>query len=414
MSTPISPILPAQRIATLDYLRGFALLGILMVNMLWMNAPVGISLTDYPWWDSPADRFSEFLIYFLFEGKFYPIFSFLFGYGFWLFIHKADQGKSLVGLYAWRLVVLILFGAAHIVLLWPGDILFFYGLLGLLLLPFRNKSNRKLLVWTGCLILLPLLIMAIAAWGFSLALNQPEMAPTIQAAIEEQQGVFVALIEKALRVYPSGSFSEIVNIRLEEYSTLLTGAVLMFYPNVLAFLLLGFYAARKGLLQQTKVHLPFFRKMAVWGLAIGLLAGLGNAWLKMNSDLGMPTLESVAAMSLNALGGPLLSLAYISLLMLLFRNGRWALLQNGLAAAGRMALTCYLMHSILSALLFHSYGLGLYGQVAIWQGVVLSLLIFALQLPFSVWWLRIFHYGPFEWLWRSLTYRRLQPFRKHS
>lgn len=414
MNTPISPILPAKRIATLDYLRGFALLGILMVNMLWMHSPVGLSLTDYAFWESPADRFSEFLIYFLFEGKFYPLFSFLFGYGFWLFLHKADQGKSLVGLYAWRLVVLILIGAAHIVLLWPGDILLFYGLLGLLLLPFQNKSNRSLLVWAGCLLLAPLLLLGLAAWGFSFALNHPEMAPTIQAAIEEQQGVFVALIEKALRVYPSGSFSEIVNIRLEEYSTLLTGAVIMFYPNVLAFFLLGFYAARKGLLQQIEVHLPFFRKMAVWGLAIGLLAGLGNAWLKMNSDLGMPTLESVAAMSLNALGGPLLSLAYISLLILLFRNGRWALLQNGLAAAGRMALTCYLMHSILSALLFHSYGLGLFGRVAIWQGVVLSLLIFGLQLPFSMWWLRNFHYGPFEWLWRSLTYRRMQPFRKRS
>ncbi len=410
MSHPINPTVPGQRIQIIDTLRGFAIFGILMVNMLWMSAPVGISLTEYALWDSPLDKTVEFLISFLFEGKFYVLFSMLFGYGFWLFLQKTNDGTSPAKVYAWRLVLLILFGVAHIVLLWPGDILLCYGLLGLLLLLFRNKSNRSLFKWALALLIIPLVLLGAMALLFHLGMSNPDSAEVIESAMKDQQAVFVALIENALRIYPTGSFSEIVNIRLEEYTTLLMGAFIMFYPNVLAMFLVGFYAGRKQLLNEVTAHLPIFRKMAIWGLSTGLLAGLAYAFLKMETDLGTPTLESVLAMTLNAFGGPVLSLGFVSTIILLIHNGLLKHCAVWLAAVGRMALSNYLMHSIIAALLFHSYGFALYGKVSIWQGSLLCLAIFAIQIPLSIAWLKFFRFGPFEWLWRSLTYLKWQPF----
>jgi uncharacterized protein len=409
MSPHFNPTVPGQRIQILDTLRGFAIFGILMVNMLWMSAPVGISLTEYALWDTPLDKTVEFLISFLFEGKFYVLFSMLFGYGFWLFLQKTNDGASPVKVYAWRLVLLILFGVAHIVLLWPGDILFFYGILGLFLLLFRNKSNRSLIKWALALLIIPLVLLGAMALLFHFGMSNPHAAEAIESAMDEQNAVFVALIEKALRIYPTGSFSEIVNIRLEEYTTLLTGAIIMFYPNVLAMFLVGFYAGKKQLLKDLETHLPFFRKMVIWGLATGLLAGLAYAWLKMATNLGTPSLESVLAMAMNAFGGPILSLGYASAIVLLAHNGWMKQCAVWLAAVGRMALSNYLMHSIIAALLFHSYGLALYGKVSIWQGALLCLAIYAIQIPLSILWLRQFRFGPFEWLWRSLTYLKWQP-----
>lgn len=410
MSPHFNPTVPGQRIQILDTLRGFAIFGILMVNMLWMSAPVGISLTDYSLWNSPTDRTVEFLISFLFEGKFYVLFSMLFGYGFWLFLQKTNNGASPVKVYAWRLILLILFGAAHIVLLWPGDILFIYGFLGLFLLLFRNKSNRGLFKWALALLIIPLVLLTGLALLFHLGMSNPHAAEAIESAMEDQNAVFVALIENALKIYPTGTFSEIVSIRLEEYTTLLTGAIIMFYPNVLAMFLLGFYAGKKQLLKEVTTHLPFFRKMAVWGLSTGLLAGLAYAYFKMETDLGTPTFESVLAMALNAFGGPLLSLGYVSTILLLIHTERMKRCAKWLASVGRMALSNYLMHSIIAALLFHSYGFALYGKVSIWQGALLSLAIFAIQIPLSIAWLNYFRFGPFEWLWRSLTYLKWQPF----
>ncbi|GAO29343.1 DUF418 domain-containing protein [Geofilum rubicundum] len=174
--------------------------------------------------------------------------------------------------------------------------------------------------------------------------------------------------------------------------------------------LLGFYAGKKQLLKEVTTHLPFFRKMAVWGLSTGLLAGLAYAYFKMETDLGTPTFESVLAMALNAFGGPLLSLGYVSTILLLIHTERMKRCAKWLASVGRMALSNYLMHSIIAALLFHSYGFALYGKVSIWQGALLSLAIFAIQIPLSIAWLNYFRFGPFEWLWRSLTYLKWQPF----
>ncbi|MCA1744477.1 MAG: DUF418 domain-containing protein, partial [Bacteroidales bacterium] len=363
MSHHFNPTVPGQRIPIIDTLRGFAILGILMVNMLWMSAPVGISLTEYTLWDTPLDKTVEFFISFLFEGKFYVLFSMLFGYGFWLFLQKMNDGASPVKVYAWRLILLILFGVAHIVLLWPGDILFFYGVLGLLLLLFRNKSNRSLIKWALALLIIPIAILGVMALLFHWGLSNPHAAEAIESAMEEQTALFVALIEKALKIYPTGSFSEMVNIRLEEYTTLLSGAIIMFYPNVLAMFLVGFYAGKKQLLYEVDAHLPYFRKMAIWGLSTGLLAGLAYAYLKMASNLGTPTFEAVLAMSMNAFGGPMLSLGYVSAILLLIHHGRMKACAAWLAAVGRMALSNYLMHSIIAALIFQGYGLALYGQV---------------------------------------------------
>ncbi|MFO8000124.1 MAG: DUF418 domain-containing protein [Marinilabilia sp.] len=408
----LSPTNAQDRVVILDVLRGFALLGILMVNMQWMNAPVAVSFSSISLWESFPDKLAEFLIRTLFESKFYVLFSLLFGYGFWLFLHKpsASPGQA-VKIYVWRLVLLFFFGAAHVLLLWPGDILVWYALLGLLLVLFRNVSGKGLLKWVVVLLLIPAVATAISWLLIELAMMHPESAKEVEAALKEQESSAVALASKALEIYQQGSFAEIFRIRLKEYGLLLP-AVIFFYPNVLAMFLLGQYAARKGFLTNLEANLEFFRKWLKAGFLIGVPLNICYAVIAMNVPVNEMSGLMVLSYLLSGFGGPLLTLAYVSAIVLMFYKGLLLKLFLKLAPVGRMALTNYLLQSIIAVVLFHSYGFGLYGQVSLWQGVVLTVVIFALQIPLSILWLKHFYFGPFEWLWRSLTYMKRQPMKR--
>jgi uncharacterized protein len=412
MATHLSPTRAGERIVILDVLRGFAILGILMVNMQWMNAPVAVSFSDVSLWNSLPDQVAELFIRIFFEGKFYVLFSMLFGYGFWLFLQKpSDDPRVTRRVYAWRLILLFLFGVAHVVLLWPGDILLWYGLLGLLMMLFRNVSDKGLIKWAIGLLLVPVLITVFSVLMIKLAMMFPESAGAVKQAFEEQESSMVAMVDKALQVYSTGSFSEIINIRLEEYAILLP-AVFFFYPNVLAMFLVGQYAARKGFLVDVEKHRRFFKKLIWIGILVGVPANVVHGILAMNIPVNEMGWLSVLSYFLASFGGPLLTLGYVSAIALLFNKKVLDKLWLWLSPVGRMALTNYLLHSIIAVFLFHSYGLGLYGEVSIWQGIVLTLVIFALQIPFSNIWLKYFRFGPFEWLWRSLTYLKWQAMKK--
>jgi uncharacterized protein len=304
-----------------------------------------------------------------------------------------------------------LFGVAHVVLLWPGDILLWYGLLGLLMMLFRKVSDKGLIKWAIGLLLVPVLITVFSVLMIKLAMMFPESAGAVKQAFEDQESSMVAMVDKALQVYSTGSFSEIINIRLEEYAILLP-AVFFFYPNVLAMFLVGQYAARKGFLVDVEKHRRFFKKLIWIGILVGVPANVVHGILAMNIPVNEMGWLSVLSYFLASFGGPLLTLGYVSAIALLFNKKVLDKLWLWLSPVGRMALTNYLLHSIIAVFLFHSYGLGLYGEVSIWQGIVLTLVIFALQIPFSNIWLKYFRFGPFEWLWRSLTYLKWQAMKK--
>ncbi len=157
-----------------------------------------------------------------------------------------------------------------------------------------------------------------------------------------------------------------------------------------------------------------FRKIFWWGLAIGIATNLLYTISYQHAGASVPGGWSLLASSMHTFGGVSLGLCYISGIVLLFINGKTSFFVKYLVPIGRMALTNYLLQSIICALLFHSYGLGLYGKVEVWQGIALTLIIFVLQITFSRWWLNHFQFGPFEWLWRSLTYFKMQPMKKNK
>ncbi len=408
MNKSLSPTLSQDRIATLDILRGFAIFGILIVNMMWFNSPLPSLISDNSIWTSPADQATKFMITFLFEGKFYVLFSMLFGYGFWLFLNKPNpEGKSILRLYAMRLFILLLFGIAHVLLLWPGDILIFYALLGFVLMLFRKVKDRTLIVWAIILIMVPVALIGLGV----LVTLIPEAQMAMEQAMVEQDRIFNNMINKALIVYREGTFGEMMMMRLREYSLVVNG-FLFFHVNILAMFLIGQYAARKGYLKNIPEHLPLFRKLCLWGFIIGIPAALFGAYATVFHDIYGANPVALLALFLGSFGSPALSLAYVSGIILLIHNGYLARLKVWLAAVGRMALTNYLLHSIIASFLFYGYGFGWYGQMPPWLGLIPVFVIFGLQIPFSIYWLKHFRFGPFEWLWRSLTYLKWQPMKR--
>ncbi len=406
-----APTDPGRRIHTIDVLRGFALLGILLVNMELFSHPVQTVVlpVEYFAW---ADRAAAWLVRFVAEGKFYSLFSLLFGLGFALQMARADEKRvRFLPIYARRLILLLAIGLIHAYLVWVGDILTLYALLGFLLVLFRKSRPRKLLFWAVLFMLLPALFLAFSDAMIALGSAQPGVGEQIQQGFQEQRQGYLADIEGAYAVYGQGDFAQITAQRAHDmgfmaYSSPFLG------PSVFAMFLLGLWFARKGVFQNVEEHLPFMRRLLVGGLMVGVV---GNAiyasLLGPDSPRFIPNPTVSLATLGQAVGAPALCLFYVSALTLLNRQPVWQRYLAPLAGAGRMALTNYLGQSVICTLIFYGYGLGLFGQVGKAAGLLLAIAIFALQVWFSGWWLSRFRYGPMEWLWRSLTYLRWQPLR---
>lgn len=412
MKTIYTPVKSQDRIVLLDVLRGLAIFGILMVNMQLFFRPMLYILTGFQGDESTLDQISTAFIKFFFEGKFYVMFSLLFGYGFFIFMNKnSEPGTNVLPVYLRRMFFLLIIGASHVVLLWSGDILIFYAMFGFLLPLFRKVSDRGLLRWAIWLAIIPSAITALMFVFISLMRQIPEAAPHIEAGLNQGAEAMKELTMKAAATYSSGTFAEIARTRLFEYRILLPG-VLFFYPVVLAMFLLGSLAARKRLIENYKDYLPFFKKSARWGALIGIpFSALFAVSYFYAEPQKINIFQTLNTLSL-ALGGFFMSLFYISSVVLLSNQGKLNTISRLLSPVGRMALTNYLLHSIICSTLFYSYGFGLFGHITTFQGVLLTLIIFGLQIPLSHWWLKKFYFGPFEWLWRSLTYLKIQPLLK--
>ncbi|MEW5954806.1 MAG: DUF418 domain-containing protein [Bacillota bacterium] len=395
------PVSGKERIVTLDIIRGFALLGILLVNMPLFMAPM---LYVYPaetqWWTKTSDILADYFITIFAEGKFYTIFSFLFGYGFYIFMERArEKGRPVVKLYGRRILVLLFFGIMHITLLWWGDILHFYAVIGLFLLLFRNKTEKTLLIWSMMLIIIPIVIIG----GFvalAAAVNGEDIAGYDFAQYLEEQ------VQTSLQVYSQGSFIEILRQRLSDFSFVAETMYVM-APQVLAMFLLGTYAARRRLIQDVDVNKLFLRKIWLWGLVVGI----PFVFLQVTGKYNLLGLSFMASqfyyMAGTFISGVAICFFYMTTIIFLLQKPDMFKILAPLGDVGRMALTNYLLQSIIATTIFYSYGLGLFGRVGPAWGIVLTLLIFMLQVYFSRYWMKKYHFGPLEWLWRTLTYGKL-------
>lgn len=409
----VIPVQQVERIQIVDILRGFALFGILFVNMTIFSRPIQAILFPVdpaaPW----IDRAAEWLIHFAGEGKFYALFSMLFGLGLTLLMERVEgRGGKFVPLYLRRLLVLFGFGLIHAFLIWMGDILILYALTGFLLILFRKAQPRTLLIWIAILVALPLLFNAAVTGLVELGRSVPEGAQQIDAAFVEVVAGYKAELENAYRVYADGKFSEITLQRFNDYTSMGFSAYVVMGFNVLAMFLLGVYFGKRGIFRDLPLHRGLFQRLLAWGLILGLGGNALYATLILSMSRIEPTWPLLLATLAQTIGAPLLMLAYVSTFCLLAISPRWGKYLQVLAPVGQMALTNYLTQSIVCTLIFYGYGLGLFGQMGVAAGIGLTIAIYLLQIPISHWWMKRFKYGPAEWLWRSLTYLKVQPIRR--
>jgi uncharacterized protein len=412
-NSSIAPVQQSERIQIVDILRGFALFGILFVNMTIFSRPMQAILFPMdpaaPWFD----RAAIWLIHFLGEGKFYAMFSMLFGLGLTLQMERIEaRGGRFVPLYLRRLLVLLGIGIIHAFLIWMGDILIMYALVGFLLILFRKAKPRTLLVWMVILIIVPLLFNAAATGLVALGRSVPEGAAQIDAALAPTIAGFTSDLARAYRVYATGNFAEITGQRIYDYTSMGFSAYFVMGFNVMAMFLLGVYFGKQGLFRNLEANRGLFRKLLVWGLILGLGGNALYATMILSLSRIVPTWPLLLATLGQTVGAPLLMLAYVSAFCLLALSPSWGKRLQVLAPVGQMALTNYLTQSIVCTLIFYGYGLGLFGKMGGAMGIGLTIVIYLLQIPFSHWWMKHFKYGPAEWLWRSLTYGKPQPMKR--
>ena len=408
----VGPVQSGERIQVLDVLRGFAVFGILLVNMEFFGAPLYRVVTGAEWWPGTADRVAEWLIRFLAEAKFYSLFSFLFGLGFSLQMARAAaRGVVFTSLHRRRVFGLMLIGLVHAFLVWYGDILVIYALMGLVLMLFRRVKDRTLVVWAVCLLMLPVALNAALAGLVQTGRRSPQMRERIERSFAESRAEYERRTEESVRAYGQGSYSELAAQRAQDVFFIYSVAIIRHLPNVLAMFLLGLYIGRKHMWENLAQHAAALRRVAAWGLLIGVPANAVFTVANAMSNPAEPSWGVTLTKLALALGAPALCFAYASVLVLLWEDERWCQRLRPLASVGRMALSNYLLHSLVCTTLFYSYGLALYGKVGPALGVLLTLGIYMVQVPLSAWWLARFRYGPAEWAWRSMTYGRLQPIR---
>ena len=405
----LAPVAAGERIVALDVVRGVALLGILLMNVEFFSRPVAELESGMAAGLHGPDLWVAWFVHVFVRGKFWTMFSLLFGMGFALMLLRADaKGAKFGAPYLRRTLVLALLGLAHYLLLWAGDILFSYAMGALLLLAALAAGLRRMpparMAKVGLAIyLLPFLLMMVG--GANMMLAAPSGPPTPEQAQELAQRVQAhqARVAEESRVMAGGSHADAVALRADGLPKFI-GIGMGFGVIVAGVFLVGAWFVRSGAMLDPAAHLPLFRRMAGWGLPVGLGLSIVAALVATRAVPGRNDAEFLFASGLAAVAALPASLGYIGALVLGLhgRARRWL---AWFAPAGRMALSNYLAQSLLGTLFFHGYGLGQWGMGRGGQ-LVFVLALFGAQMLFSRWWLSRFRFGPLEWLWRAATYGR--------
>jgi uncharacterized protein len=396
----IGPTPPGERIEVIDVLRGLAICGILLGNMQWFSGygmlpPLLVEQTPV------ADKVTTFLIHFLVEGKFYSIFSFLFGFGFALQISRAEaRGDAKASLFKRRLFWLLVIGLLHAWLLWGGDIVSIYAVMGFVLLLFRRKSNRSLLKWSLGLMIIPIVSYLLLSVLFISFVSPEQIAEFHATQIDDWNGL-VATVGQSTYLQIVTDYN--VNYVVGRYGGLIFQ---MRLPKILAMFLLGFYAYRIGVFQDMAAHARFIRRVMIYGLGLGVIGNLLMAALSGGEASLPPSVGTVIGVIGYAFGVPALAIGIAALVATLWMKDRWRPVLHVFAPVGRMALTNYIMQTVICVTIFYGYGFGRFGTIGATAATSTALVIFAFQTIVSTIWLKVFAYGPLEWIWRQLTYRQ--------
>jgi uncharacterized protein len=392
--------LPVQRrIAALDALRGVAVAGILFANVL-----VFFGLFVLPPDRAAAlptaavDRITLFLEHVFIDGKFYSIFSLLFGIGFG--VQLARGGDAALPRFRRRLRILLAIGAVHAVLIWAGDILMLYALLGFTMPWFARRSDRELVRWTVILLALPTLLYVVALGAWMLVGPEAARASSGPGLPPRILSIFEAIGTGGPREAFVGN---LVFLGARWADLILT----VRFPKVLGMFVLGLWTVRTGLALSPSDHRSTLVRWSLLGWGIGLPANVVAVWAFERWPYLPPSPGGSLGVIMQGVGIPLLALGYAATVAVLVVDGRRIV--NAFAPVGRMALTNYLTHSIVCVVLSYGFGLGLWWRIGASRAMAIAAAIIAVQLPLSAWWLSRFRFGPVEWVWRRLTYGRPIP-----
>ena len=405
-----------DRILTLDVLRGVAVMGIFSVNVVAFAMPEQAYFNPSAYGGQYGLNLATWALNFIFiDGKMRGLFSLLFGASTLLVIERASAGGlDPAPVHFRRMAWLLVFGLCHFFLLWYGDILTLYACMGFLLWLFRNKPVRSLLVIAGGLLFVDFALMGFFGTAFiqaEAAAHAPHAAPAAVATWSDMSKTFAPPTPDALAhdlALYRGGWGGIVAHRVSEAWTDPLIQLMFGTAETLGYMLLGMAGLKSGFL--TGAWEPRrYRRIAAIGLAIGVPAYALLAWNGWRSGF------TTSILFADAFGAAVpfrlaMMAAYASLIILFARRAGW--LRDRVAAAGRAAFTNYLGASLCASLLFDGYGFGLYGHFERWQAWLVAPCFWAVMLLWSKPWLDRYRYGPFEWLWRSLSRWSPQPMRR--
>ena len=399
--TPVGYYAPSQRITLLDAMRGICLLGILLVNIQtytlfeFISSKEAVALH----WDDLSTLLPEkFLLDIFVKGQFYTIYSFLFGLGFYLMLEKNTR-LQLNGnkLYIRRLAVMLLFGVIHCTL-WMGDVLHVYAIFGIPLIYFQKKKTVVIFRWAAGIFLCGILLDVFRTFFFS-------------PSPPHSQELFSKESLHMINTFQQGPFSEILKIQYDKLikgSIAITRSTMTGYQHIIILFLLGLIAGKTRFFHRITELQPAIKRAILvifpFALVLKVIACLPTLNVHFLSAQ-QAVYEQFFIKLIRFTGILLMSFAYIGIITLLLHKSS-SRIAFWLANAGRLGLTNYLMQTVICILLFYPFGLKLTGKLTLLQSLLLAVLIFIVQVIYSNIWLRYYHTGPMEAMWRRLTYRK--------
>jgi uncharacterized protein len=423
------PVAAAQRISSLDMVRGFALLGILLMNIVGFGLHAAYDDPTNAGGATGVNLWTWIVMHVLAEGKMRCLFSMVFGAGVVLLTSGAEArgaGVSTADIYYRRNLWLFTFGIAHAYLLWHGEILYAYGLCALVLFPFRHVSPGRLIAAGAIMFVLIAGANIHAGRELRRTITSGRAAEAAASAgarlSEEQTEAARKWTELRKHIKPTaaeveqenqrwrGSVPDVLKVRAEHVWRWHT---LPYYHymnlDIFSMMFVGMGLFKLGVFSASR-SLAFYSTMAGAGYAIGISVNSYTAYLRVANHFD-PVVNAYSSVTYDA-GRLSIGLAHVGVLMLFHKAGLFGWILRPLAAIGQTALSNYLMHSVVCSTLFCGYGFALFGRLQRHQLYYVVAGLWLAQMIISPIWLRYFHFGPAEWAWRSLTYWQRQPFRK--
>ncbi|WP_299709811.1 DUF418 domain-containing protein [uncultured Tenacibaculum sp.] len=389
-----------KRIEILDVYRGFAIFGIFAVNIVIMNSTF-LNQDEFALqWTYSIDTITQKVLQLFFYTKFFPIFSLLFGLGISMqAIKLAEKGKMSTTFFVRRMFFLFLFGVLHISLLWSGDVLNMYAFLGLLTVFFIKKSNRLILGLSLLFLLFPFYDLVFEQIFYTVGFNPSQF-------LKDHSGETVSKIIK------SGSYLEGMQLRFSEYGANFPMLVGFLAPIALSMFLLGLYLGKNKIYESLESFIIKIKKPALIIVVISNVYRI--LFLYVFVKLNVYKIEIVRQLFIKfmVISDVIMGLFYLWIIGWLWYKTKFRKILSPLKYAGKMALTNYLMQSFIGLLLFSSVGFSLYETMSPSLAFLTAILVFVFQIIISKIWLSYFKFGPLEWLWRCLTYRKLFKLKK--